>query len=209
MFLDGNLRHSAGRWLVVRARWRVACWLAAGTLATSAPANAQPGVPAAARAQAAAQHDAPLREGTVVQGRVVRVLDSATVVLRLPEKVDVTLRLHQAEPPASCQPGAAHAQQALVDLALAKDVQAQVTGRDAQGRTLATVLLHGQDLAQRLVVEGHAFSVRWRHDDGPLVKEERRARALRRGLHADGGALRPGEFTRQRGPCAAAAGEPS
>lgn len=202
-----TLRHRARRWPVVLAPLRVACWLAAGTLVTSVPSLAQPAVPAAARVQTAAQQDAPLRNGTVLQGRVVRVIDSATLVLRLPEKVDLTLRLHQAEPPESCQPGAADAQQALVDLALAQDVQAHVTGRDAQGRTLATVLLQGQDLAQRQVAEGQAFSVRWRHDDGPLVKEERRARALRRGLHVDGGALRPAEFTRQRGVCAGTTGE--
>ena len=57
------------------------------------------------------------------------------------------------------------------------------------------------DLSQRLVEEGHAWSLRTRNDNGPLVKQERMAKALGRGLHAGGAAVKPADFRRTNGPC--------
>jgi hypothetical protein len=46
-----------------------------------------------------------------------------------------------------------------------------------------------------------AWSIRSRWDQGPLVKQEKMARALSRGLHATPGAMQPKEFRRLHGTC--------
>ena len=45
-----------------------------------------------------------------------------------------------------------------------------------------------------MVSEGHAWSTRTKWDNGPLVKQERQAMALKRGLHATPGAVMPKHF---------------
>jgi endonuclease YncB( thermonuclease family) len=74
-----------------------------------------------------------------------------------------------------------------------------VAGRD--GVVSGAVRLDGEDLARRMVAEGHAWSTRVKWDRGPFVKEERMAKALQRGLHALRGAQTPADFRRQHGPC--------
>lgn len=135
------------------------------------------------------------------EGRVVQVLDGETLVLRLPDKTGQTIRLRHIDAPEPCQPGGPESTQALVDLALGRDVQVRNAGRRAAGRLQAAVLLDGLDLSRRQVAEGQAWSLRWRHDTGPLVKEERMAQALRRGLHAAGNAELPQAFRQRHGPC--------
>jgi endonuclease YncB( thermonuclease family) len=66
---------------------------------------------------------------------------------------------------------------------------------------VGAVRVADQDLSVRQVEEGHAWSLRVRNDDGPLVKQERMARALGRGLHATAGAMKPWDFRRAHGPC--------
>jgi Excalibur calcium-binding domain len=57
----------------------------------------------------------------------------------------------------------------------------------------------------RMVEEGHAWSVRTQWDRGPLVGQERMARALRRGLHGLPSPVVPREFRQGHGPCLPAA----
>jgi endonuclease YncB( thermonuclease family) len=53
-----------------------------------------------------------------------------------------------------------------------------------------------------MVAEGHAWSTRGRWDRGPLVKEERMAQALKRGMHGGAKDLTPpAQFRKLRGPC--------
>lgn len=151
---------------------------------------------------AAAQKTPPV---AAFEGRVVRVLDGETLVLRLPDKSEQTVRLRHIDAPESCQPGGAEAMQSLVDVALGKNV---LVGDAPRAKPqpqplLAAVTLDGVDLSRRQVEEGHAWSLRFRHDTGPLVKEERMARALRRGFHAAGNSEMPKDFRQRNGPCVA------
>ena len=82
-----------------------------------------------------------------------------------------------------------------------REVLLQTVGRDEFGRTLARVSLDGNDIGKRMVEEGHAWSSRTKWDRGPLVREERMAQALKRGLHAEPGAVMPREFRRGHGSC--------
>jgi len=74
---------------------------------------------------------------------------------------------------------------------------------DAGGRTLGVLIVEDMNVGRRMVEDGNAWSVRFRNDAGPLVKQERMAKALARGLHGTPGAVMPREW-RRRGPCPAA-----
>jgi micrococcal nuclease len=136
-------------------------------------------------------------------GRVTHVSDGDSLWVR-PEDAalkPVEIRLADIDAPEICQPWGTQARDALKYQVGGKAVAVRVVGRDGYGRTLARVLLDGQSVNAWLVSEGHAYSHRTRWDQGPLVKQEKVARALRRGVHGQGGAILPKDFRRSHGPC--------
>lgn len=141
-----------------------------------------------------------------VQGMVTAVATGDTVTLTLADQQQINLRLRDIDAPESCQPWGEQARAALSALALNKVATLQTTGRDGQGRTVGNLLLDDLNVSRFLVENGHAWSVRTRWDQGPLVKQEKMARALTRGLHALPGAVQPKEFRRVHGRCAEAPG---
>ncbi|MFO1294340.1 MAG: thermonuclease family protein [Rubrivivax sp.] len=138
----------------------------------------------------------------VLSGVVTKVLDGDTLVVQPAGRAPLEVRLRDIDAPESCQAWGAEARQALEEMALGKTVELRTHARDAYGRVVGSVSVEGEDLGRRMVVEGHAWSTRSKWDLGPLVKQERQARALGRGLHATAGALQPREFRRLHGPCA-------
>ena len=137
-----------------------------------------------------------------VAGVVTRVIDGDTLVVQIAAQAPLHVRLRDIDAPESCQEGGAASRQALEELALGKTVELRIHAHDSYGRAVAAVSVDGEDVGRRMVVEGHAWSIRTRWDNGPLVKQERQAQALRRGLHATPGAVTPKEFRRAHGPCA-------
>jgi hypothetical protein len=63
------------------------------------------------------------------------------------------------------------------------------------------------DVGDRMVRDGHAWSMRFKYDRGPYVAEERMAIALKRGLHGEGGAVMPRDFRQRHGACEGAAAQ--
>jgi hypothetical protein len=118
-----------------------------------------------------------------------------------PDAKPLEVRLHGIDAPEGCQPGGPQARAALADFVQDKRVVLDTRGRDGYGRTLATVSVDGLDVNQRMVAEGQAWSLRTKWNQGPYMKQERVALALRRGLHAVPGAELPGDFRRRHGPC--------
>lgn len=141
--------------------------------------------------------------GPAIEGTVTRVSDGDTLVFSAPGKASIVVRLRDIDAPEICQPWGDEARRALAELVLNKPVELRTAARDAHGRTLGSVRVDETDVGRRLVEEGHAWSIRTRHDQGPLVKQERMAKALGRGLHAGGGAVMPRDFRRQHGACPA------
>lgn len=137
-----------------------------------------------------------------LQGQVTQVTDGRTLTVGVPGQPPLLLRLRDIEVPELCHPGGAEAQRMLADLALNKPAMVQAGGNDGQGRRIGTVRVDEADLSRRMVEEGYAWSTRSKWDRGPLVKEERMAHGLKRGLHATPGALSPAELLRKHGPCA-------
>ena len=137
-----------------------------------------------------------------VQGVVSRVTDGDSLWLTPAGKKPIEVRLRDIDAPESCQPWGEQARAALSELALNKVATLQISGRDSYGRTLGVLMIDDLNVGKTLVENGHAWSTRSRWDQGPLVKQERMARSLGRGLHAQGGAVMPRDFRRAHGPCA-------
>jgi endonuclease YncB( thermonuclease family) len=157
---------------------------------------------------AAAAAAPPPRPGAV-QGVVTQVIDGESLVFSPPGQPPLRVRLRDIEAPSLCQPWGEEARRALSEWALNKPARLLPAGRDAAGRTLGAVWVEEVDLGRHLVEEGHAWSQRTRGGHGPLLKQERVAHALGRGLHGAGAAVMPAEFRRQHGPCTAAASAPA
>ena len=144
----------------------------------------------------------PAANAPALQGVVTQVTDGDSLRFTPNGQAAIVVRLADIDAPETCQAWGAEARRALTDLALNKLGQLRPVGRDVHGRTLGVLMVDDVNVAQRLVEEGHAWSIRTRNDNGPLVKQERMATALSRGLHAGGGALKPADFRRSHGPCA-------
>ncbi len=136
------------------------------------------------------------------QGLVVAVADGDTLTLRLPDGKPLTVRLRDIDAPEICQPWGPEAKAALSALALNKLAILTPSARDSYGRVVGRITVEELDIGRRLVEDGHAWSTRSRYDRGPLVKQERMAKALGRGLHPQlPKAVPPWEWRRNNGPC--------
>jgi len=137
-----------------------------------------------------------------VQGVVTKVTDGDSLWMAPPGQRAMEVRVRDMDAPEICQAWGVEARRALRELVLGRTVVLRIAGRDAYGRTLGDVQAEGTDVARKMVEEGHAWSIRTRWDRGPLVQQERVARALRRGLHGQPGAMMPRDFRQGHGPCA-------
>ncbi len=153
---------------------------------------------AVAFAAAAAPPPAP---PPTLKGVVTQVVDGTRIRVTVPGQAPLEVRVRDIETPEPCQPGAAEARTALVALVLNKSATLRPAGRDREGLTLAAVQVDEVNVGRRMVEDGWAWSIRTRNDIGPYVKEERMAKALARGVHAQAGAMSPRDWRRTRGPC--------
>jgi len=157
-------------------------------------------------AEAAPKKHAPAPQPVVLTGTVSRIVDGDTLWLKTEgDSVPVVVRIEGIDAPESCQAGGSDATAALNALALGRSVTVRVVAHDDHGRTVGKVLDGAKDLGDRMVRDGQAWSSRYKYDRGPYVAEERMAFALKRGLHAPGGAVQPRDFRKQHGPCEGAA----
>jgi endonuclease YncB( thermonuclease family) len=143
------------------------------------------------------------RAASVLEGSVTRVSDGDTLWLRPTAGArPVKVRVAGIDAPERCQAWGPQATQALSSRVLHRHVRIEGDGRnDDHGRRLGRLVLNGEDVGERLVRDGHAWSYRFRRDVGPYAPQERAAQAARRGLHADAAAIHPRDFRRSHGPC--------
>jgi endonuclease YncB( thermonuclease family) len=172
---------------------------------TSARLLARLAAAAAALACAAVFAAAPARSASAsnagIEGVISRITDGDSLWLQPTGKAPIEVRLRDIDAPEICQPYGPDAKRALEQLALGKNAVLVTSAHDPYGRAVGLVTIDGQSLSKLMVAEGHAWSTRSRFDRGPLVKEERMAIALRRGLHATEGAVMPKDFRKTHGPC--------
>lgn len=160
-------------------------------------------------AAAASKKPAAPPKPVVLAGTVSRVVDGDTLWIKTDaDSAPVVVRIQGIDAPESCQVGGAEATAALNALALGREVTVRVSATDEHGRTVGKVFDGDKDLGDRMVRDGQAWSSRYQYDRGPYVAEERMALALKRGLHAAGGAIQPRDFRKQHGPCDHTANKP-
>jgi micrococcal nuclease len=133
----------------------------------------------------------------VTDGDTVWVQPDATGTPRKPVK----LRLQGIDAPERCQAWGAQATAALASRVLHQRVQVRTRAKDSYERTLGNLRLGGEDVSAWMVEQGHAWSNHYRHGLGPYAAEERQARAARRGLFAEPGAIEPRRFRKTHGSC--------
>lgn len=138
----------------------------------------------------------------VYEARVTRVFDGDTLwVQPLAGGRFRKLRLDGLDAPEICQDGGVAARDALAARVLKQVVTVNERSRDDYGRALVRLAHAGDDVGELLVSQGHAWSYRWRHSEGPFAQQEAQARAQKKGLFAIASPEVPRDFRRRHGPC--------
>ncbi len=136
------------------------------------------------------------------EARVTRVFDGDTLWVKpIAGGRYRKLRLDGLDAPEICQEGGTAARDALAARVLGRVVTVHERSRDNHGRALVRLNHEGADVGALLVVQGHAWSYRWRHSEGVYAAQEAQARAERRGLFSRADAEVPRAFRQRHGPC--------
>lgn len=131
------------------------------------------------------------------EARVVNVLDDDTFEVVTTYRRRVRIRLEGIDCPERGEPFSNVARSFTRQLAFDKTVQVEVRDVDRYGRLVARVTSEGKDLSQALIAVGLATDYTVFRFDPMLDEAERRARAERRGMWAQGLPRAP---TAERGP---------
>ncbi len=151
---------------------------------------------------ALAQSSAESRPTRVYEARVTLVFDGDTLwVQPLDGGRYRKLRLDGLDAPEICQNGGEASRDALAARVLRQVVTVRERSHDDYGRALVRLQHGGEDVGAFMVLQGQAWSYRWRHSEGPFAQEEAQARAQKRGLFAATSPESPRDFRRRHGPC--------
>ncbi|MDT3723196.1 thermonuclease family protein [Pseudomonas oryzihabitans] len=123
-------------------------------------------------------------QAETITGRVVGISDGDTLTLLTADKRQLKVRLAGIDTPERAQPYGSRAQQQLSALAFGRQAELQVQDTDRYGRTVARVIVGGQDVNREMVREGAAWVYQAYNRDKALLAVEADARAQRRGLWA-------------------------
>ena len=117
-------------------------------------------------------------------GRVVRVLDGDSVIVRRSDGRDLEVRLFGIDAPERHQPWSRRSRQALSRLARDHEVLLEVVTEDAYGRTVAVMrrTSDGLDVNREMIRQGHAWVYRQYTNDPALLALEDGARRAGAGL---------------------------
>jgi endonuclease YncB( thermonuclease family) len=122
---------------------------------------------------------------TTINGKVVRVLDGDSLIVRASRR-DVEVRLAEIDTPEKGQPYADNSRKALQGMVLNRSVRLEVLERDRYGRSVSRVyrLPDGTWINAELVRRGYAWVYRRYVRDKSLYAIEKEARKKRAGLWA-------------------------
>jgi len=139
-------------------------------------------------------------------GVVTHVTDGDTLWVRVdgasPRAKPKKLRLQGIDAPERCQAWGPQAAEALGRRVLQRRVRFETVAQDGYHRSIARVSVDGDDVAAWMVAHGHAWGDHYRRRDGGRYGAlEAQAKAARRGLFAQPGAIEPRVFRRMHGSC--------
>ena len=133
------------------------------------------------------------RQAERLTGKVVSVHDGDTLTV-LVDGRQVKVRLQGIDSPELGQAYGQAAKRRLSDLAFGQAAEIEVSGKDRWSRTLGTVSVNGERLAETMISDGLAWHYRRYSDDEQLAAAERAAKAARRGLWSDKAPVPPWEW---------------
>lgn len=149
-----------------------------------------------------------LLPGTGVQasrpwmGQVTHVSDGDTVWVKPAGNAQARkIRILGIDAPETCQEWGPEAKALLTQWLWRASVVVRPTRKDSYGRLLATLYWNQQDVGERLVASGAAWSYQFRRNRGPYERQETEARRSGRGLFGNTTAIRPRDFRVRHGPC--------
>lgn len=111
------------------------------------------------------------------------------------------VRIDGIDAPEICQVHGAEAREALAGLVQGRTVLVGARRKDEYGRLLARLSLQEHDVGRWMVLQGHAWSYRYRHSEGPYAVEEAQAHAQGLGLWQQGRPMPPRVFRQRHGSC--------
>jgi micrococcal nuclease len=134
--------------------------------------------------------------------KVTHVTDGDTLwVLPQAGGPPVRIRIDGIDAPEICQTGGPSARDALAARVKGRTVELVVRGEDDYGRTVAGLVLEGEDMAAWMVEQGHAWSYRGKRGAARYASLQQQAQAARRGIFADASAMQPRKFRQRNGSC--------
>lgn len=128
-----------------------------------------------------------------IYGRVTKVKDGDSLVIRTPDNLPVEIRLAEIDTPEKGAPYSNAARQALSQMVRDRDVAVRLFDVDKYDRVVGRVFVNGQDVNAELVRQGLAAVYCRFAEDGQLYELEANARAAGRGFWSGG--------SRPRGAC--------
>lgn len=131
------------------------------------------------------------------EGRVLRVVDGDTLVLRSSYQV-VRIRLAEIDAPEHDQPYGTEARNALANMVNGRMIRIVAIGHDRYGRVVARLYADGLDVNAALVEEGSAWVYPQYAHDPNLYTAQREARNAGRGLWAQENPIPPWEWRRRQ-----------
>ncbi len=106
-----------------------------------------------------------------MDGRIIRVVDGDTVVLKDEHGDNHKIRLAGIDAPESLQPFGQQAADLLRGLVLGEHVRTLSYKNDRYGRTIATIFLHDQDINLAIIDAGLAWHYKKYASEQPLSEE--------------------------------------
>ena len=135
-------------------------------------------------------------------GVVTHVSDGDTVWVQPMQGGEAQkIRLLGIDAPEICQAWGPQARDALQTLVQGQPVEVQGRHRDTYGRLLAQLTRQGHDVGAWMVLQGHAWSYRYKRQAGLYDAQQIQAQSHRQGLFADGRAVPPRTFRKRFGSC--------
>jgi endonuclease YncB( thermonuclease family) len=130
-------------------------------------------------------------------GRIVSVLDGDTVILLDGQQQQHRIRLAEIDAPEKTQAFGQRSKQSLSELAYGREATANCQTVDRYGRSLCRITVGGVDVNLDQVQRGMAWAYDRYARDPRIFAAQREARAQRRGLWAEQGAIPPWEYRKQ------------
>ncbi len=130
--------------------------------------------------------------------RVVGISDGDTLTALCAGNERVKVRLAEIDAPEKAQPYGARSRQSLSDLCFGKPVSIDSRGNDRYGRTVARISCAGIDANAEQLRRGMAWVYDRYVTDRALYRLQDDARAVKRGLWAEGQPVPPWEWRKDR-----------